>query len=274
VTDPIPPEAASWILVDAGGGTDASTPNELCVLGISVLADGGTADIVLDLVIDNVPDGTIMSNTATWTIPTLDSGTVEAPDVVITLDADGDGIADPVDNCPSTPNANQADGDNDGVGDACDGCPADPLNDVDNDGLCADADNCPSTPNANQADGDNDGIGDVCDGCPTDPLNDMDNDGFCADVDNCPVIDNPGQEDTDGDGIGDACAPGVAKPVGCICTTTTPAPGGAPWGPLLLFGGLLCWLRRRARRAPPDSLRGRRMPRFTPETTPMPNQKL
>jgi glucose/arabinose dehydrogenase len=34
-------------------------------------------------------------------------------------DADGDGVPDPSDNCPSTPNPDQADGNGDGTGDAC-----------------------------------------------------------------------------------------------------------------------------------------------------------
>jgi hypothetical protein len=36
------------------------------------------------------------------------------------LDSDGDGVEDGSDNCPGTPNADQADCDGDGVGDACD----------------------------------------------------------------------------------------------------------------------------------------------------------
>ena len=38
-------------------------------------------------------------------------------------DTDGDGVADDVDNCPDTSNADQADTDADGYGDACDICP-------------------------------------------------------------------------------------------------------------------------------------------------------
>jgi hypothetical protein len=37
-------------------------------------------------------------------------------------DADGDGVSDDLDNCPTVANADQADADGDGVGDACDNC--------------------------------------------------------------------------------------------------------------------------------------------------------
>ena len=36
------------------------------------------------------------------------------------LDLDGDGVADVIDNCPTTANADQADTDGDGIGDVCD----------------------------------------------------------------------------------------------------------------------------------------------------------
>lgn len=59
-------------------------------------------------------------------------------------DADGDGVADDVDNCPATANADQADADGDSVGDVCD--------------------NCTLVANADQRDTNGDGFGNICDG--------------------------------------------------------------------------------------------------------------
>ncbi len=70
-------------------------------------------------------------------------------------DADGDGVPDDVDNCPTVANADQADCDNDGIGDACE-------TDSDADGVVDDCDNCPLVANVDQSDCDNDGIGDAC----------------------------------------------------------------------------------------------------------------
>ncbi|MCB9849956.1 MAG: thrombospondin type 3 repeat-containing protein [Phycisphaerales bacterium] len=53
-------------------------------------------------------------------------------------DADVDCVIDPLDNCPGTGNADQADFDGDGAGDACDP-------DVDNDGIANGDDACPFT---------------------------------------------------------------------------------------------------------------------------------
>jgi hypothetical protein len=116
-------------------------------------------------------------------------------------DSDGDCVADAVDNCPNTPNTDQADTDGDGIGDACD--------------------NCPYNGNSQQYDADGDGIGDVCDAAPgcggcgqpaceqqgQSALPDADGDGVPDAFDNCPNVCNPRQFDSDGDGAGDTCDP-------------------------------------------------------------------
>jgi hypothetical protein len=130
------------------------------------------------------------------------------------LDADGDGVGDQQDACPSEPE------DRDGYQDE-DGCP-----DVDNDGdgLNDDVDKCPNDPEDHDGyqdedgcpdrDNDNDGIPDGYDSCPDQaedkdgdrdedgcPDNDRDRDGVEDDKDKCP--DEP--EDTDGFGDEDGC---------------------------------------------------------------------
>lgn len=148
-----------------------------------------------------------------------------------TLDCDGDGILNPLDNCPEMENVSQLDSDLDGLGDNCDNCAllanagqedvdADGRGDVcdncpterntiqtdtDADGVGDACDNCISIQNISQSDADGDKLGDACDVCPLDTLNDEDVDGVCGGIDNCPSIANPDQLDTDGDGLGNAC---------------------------------------------------------------------
>jgi hypothetical protein len=103
-------------------------------------------------------------------------------------DSDGDGIADPLDNCPNVANPTQTDSDGDGRGNVCD--------------------NCPTAANPDQADADHDGIGDACDPCTDTDGDGFGNPGFVANTclpDNCPNAANPTQTDSDGDGVGDAC---------------------------------------------------------------------
>lgn len=88
------------------------------------------------------------------TLPSTDDD-----DLVASLnqrDSDDDGVADSIDNCPATPNPDQANTDGVGAGNACDP-------DDDNDRVPDASDNCPETPNHGQADHDHDGIGDACD---------------------------------------------------------------------------------------------------------------
>ncbi len=131
----------------------------------------------------------------------------------ITPSSDDDGVPDLEDNCPSIPNADQADTDHDGVGDLCDNCPnvanLDQL-DSDGDGLGNACDNCPTVANANQADADGDGKGDACDNCRTianTAQTDSDGDGIGDDCDNCPDTANADQADDDGNGVGNVCEP-------------------------------------------------------------------
>jgi len=107
------------------------------------------------------------------------------------VDTDGDGVLNVSDNCPATPNPDQADTDDDGYGDACD-------EDDDNDGILDISDNCPVIANPGQGDNDLDGAGDACD-------TDDDNDTVPDTSDNCAFTANLDQADLDGDGIGDVC---------------------------------------------------------------------
>ena len=52
-----------------------------------------------------------------------DLGPVETDQGGVDPDADGDGVSDDADNCPTTPNVEQTDMDGDGLGDACDPFP-------------------------------------------------------------------------------------------------------------------------------------------------------
>lgn len=113
------------------------------------------------------------------------------PEVVAPSDRDGDGLLDPVDDCPDEPEDKdgyqdddgcpEPDNDADGLADVDDRCPLDPE---DADGF-EDDDGCP------ELDNDADGLADKIDQCP---LEAEDVDAF-EDDDGCPDCDN------DGDGV-------------------------------------------------------------------------
>lgn len=151
----------------------------------------------------------------------------------ISWDADDDGIADEIDNCPAVPNPNQEDADGDDIGDICDNCLStinpyqedldhdgfgdscdicprifDNTNDSDGDGLCGSDDNCYFVYNPTQDDQDQDGVGDLCDNCISTANSfqyNQDGDDLGDLCDNCPYVDNEDQSDGDGDGVGDVC---------------------------------------------------------------------
>ncbi len=109
------------------------------------------------------------------------------------VDSDGDGVNDPDDQCPDTPegvrvdeNGCALDSDGDGVADADDQCPGTPAGarvddngcalDSDGDGVADHADSCPGTGSGRPVDdrgcvldSDNDGVADDRDQCPATP---------------------------------------------------------------------------------------------------------
>ena len=138
--------------------------------------------------------------------PQVDPQGFEAPDssyaalflwnnVEPTLDSDGDGVQDVVDNCPGLSNANQTDQDGDLVGDPCDG-------DRDGDGVDNEFDAFPDD-ETEWLDSDGDGVGDNADAFPghAGEWSDQDQDGYGDNTDAFPY--DPSEYlDTDLDGIG------------------------------------------------------------------------
>lgn len=135
------------------------------------------------------------------------------------LDFDGDGIWNELDNCPCTPNPEQEDTDRDAVGDVCDGCPdlSNPADlDLNGDGIFNSLDgndrqsaiSCSTENECGTVDSDGDGIFNLCDNCVQvankDQL-DTDGDDVGDACDNCEMIANDDQADEDGDDIGDVC---------------------------------------------------------------------
>lgn len=129
-------------------------------------------------------------------------------------DSDGDGLSDASDNCPSSPNSDQANSDGDTEGDACD-------TDDDNDGVADGSDAFPLDPtewvdtdgdgtgNNADPDDDNDGVSDATEiVAGSDPLNPASTPEVCDGVDN-DLNDgvDEGFANTDGDSLADCVDP-------------------------------------------------------------------
>ena len=105
-------------------------------------------------------------------------------------DADADGVADDVDNCPNVANPDQLDTDGDLRGDVCD-------TDDDGDGVADGSDAFPLD-SSESLDTDSDGVGNNAD-------DDDDGDGVADGSDAYPLISLDGRSDNDGDGLPDEC---------------------------------------------------------------------
>jgi hypothetical protein len=162
-------EVATAFLTDPLGSPGAETgPGPLAVLpGPGGLLEGSTV-----VWVTNGPDGTVMRGTL--------AGAPAVPDA----DSDGDGLEDPVDPCPRTPDAVGGDRDGDGVGNACDLCPDDPNPRAPRLGH--------ETRRDGQRDDDADGRGNACDA-------DVTSDGAVGSVDLEALAVSTGRRVVDGD---------------------------------------------------------------------------
>ena len=163
------------VVPDAGNYSDVPASDIAGWDGGRGLTDAGAADVRPDANIDAVP-------VCDPTEPADERN-----------DADGDGIVDACDNCPSVANCDQLDTNQDGIGQKCEA-------DGDGDGVVHD--NCPEVFNPGQEDSDRDERGDACDTCP-----------FIADW---------FFEDTNGNGVGDACESDPCADPPADCSSCTP----------------------------------------------------
>ncbi|MEM7432236.1 MAG: FG-GAP-like repeat-containing protein [Pseudomonadota bacterium] len=158
------------------------------MLGYSVAIPGDIDNDGFNDVIGGAPD--VVANGR----PSADGGHVQIlyhrfMAANVTDDTDGDGVANPFDNCANNANTNQSNLDGDGTGDVCDV-------DIDGDGFDNSIDNCPEIASLNQEDLDGDGEGDLCDV-------DDDGDGVDDGVDAFP-LNFDYIADSDSDGLPDA----------------------------------------------------------------------
>ena len=142
----------AWLACTVLSGCDANGVGQSAAINSSV--DGGydaEGDVIL--AVDDGYDADVTVGVDDAADDDFNIGAIATRSAPVSLDSDGDGVADDGDNCPVIANPDQADGDGDGVGSACDDSDADGRFDV--------IDNCPSAANSNQLDADSDGVGDA-----------------------------------------------------------------------------------------------------------------
>jgi len=166
-----------------------STTQSFTYTPTQLTTDGEVLHFTLNQLSD-VEGGTLILNKNSVTIVDLHwniAPNFENNELTISLDTDGDGVIDVLDQCPDTATGDPVDQN---------GC-SDLQNDTDQDGVPNDIDLCPNTPTDEEADEEGCGISQA----------DKDKDGIPDIRDNCPDTKNVLQKDSDGDGYGDACDP-------------------------------------------------------------------
>lgn len=203
VVDNVTDAVSSWFVNASSGDLHLSNSKDLQAFRMAIQShsEKGVRGSSPDSVVDQGQTLSDVSTDYDTDLRTAGSYDIGADEIGSTpaTDNDNDGVPNESDNCPSTPNTDQADLDGDGSGDVCDA-------DIDGDGMINGNDNCPTTDNPDQADGDNDGIGDACD---SNTITDSDNDGIEDAIDNCPTTPNTDQANLDGDESGDVCDPDI-----------------------------------------------------------------
>lgn len=194
--DAFPTDPLEHLDTDGDGtGNNADVDDDGDLLPDTLEAILGTDPLAFDTDEDGVSDGQEVA---------------DGTDPLVAPDADGDTVADGVDNCPTVFNTAQGNLDGDSFGDACDGdidgdgvlnladaFPYDSTEqlDTDSDNVGDHGDNCPFIPNETQENLDSDAFGNLCD-------NDIDGDGVTNAIDVFPT--DPGETlDSDSDGVGD-----------------------------------------------------------------------
>jgi|TARA_B110000483_G_scaffold232747_1_gene300719 subtilisin-like proprotein convertase family protein len=189
----------SWRLTQSADGemayiADGYSGFKVVDVGYSARSEGSYIESKVTYV--HTADSSINDSFAILANDGLDDSNVALFKMDFIDDADGDGIENDLDNCPSIANEVQLDTDGDGQGDDCD-------NDDDNDGVEDGADAFPLD-SSETLDTDGDGVGDNADWAPNDISESADTDGDGV-GDNADAFPTNAAEtlDTDSDGLGD-----------------------------------------------------------------------